>query len=93
MVQHYLQSGEAGQDTSIIWTRQDLQITEEKYGTLMRKMMKKAIALSLIATMSMSAATIVHAEDEVTLRVLNWGNTDEEKIAMMPLLVYVEIQM
>ena len=47
----------------------------------MRKMMKKAIALSLIATMSMSAATIVHAEDEVTLRVLNWGNTDEEKIA------------
>ena len=31
--------------------------------------------------MSMSAATIVHAEDEVTLRVLNWGNTDEEKIA------------
>lgn len=43
--------------------------------------MKKAIALSLIATMSMSAATIVHAEDEVTLRVLNWGNTDEEKIA------------
>ena len=47
----------------------------------MRKMMKKAIALGLIATMSMSAATIVHAEDEVTLRVLNWGNTDEEKIA------------
>ena len=47
----------------------------------MRKMMKKAIALSLIATMSMSAATIVHAEDKVTLRVLNWGNTDEEKIA------------
>lgn len=47
----------------------------------MRKMMKKAIALSLIATMSMSAATVVHAEDEVTLRVLNWGNTDEEKIA------------
>ena len=43
----------------------------------MRKMMKKAIALGLIATMSMSAATIVHAEDEVTLRVLNWGNTDE----------------
>lgn len=29
----------------------------------MRKMMKKAIALSLIATMSMSAATVVHAED------------------------------
>ena len=47
----------------------------------MRKMMKKAIALGLIATMSMSAATIVHAEDKVTLRVLNWGNTDEEKIA------------
>ena len=47
----------------------------------MRKMMKKAIALGLIATMSMSAATIVHAEDEVTLRVLNWGNSDEEKIA------------
>ena len=44
----------------------------------MRKMMKKAIALGLIATMSMSAATIVHAEDKVTLRVLNWGNTDEE---------------
>ena len=43
--------------------------------------MKKAIALGLIATMSMSAATIVHAEDKVTLRVLNWGNTDEEKIA------------
>ena len=41
----------------------------------MRKMMKKAIALGLIATMSMSAATIVHAEDKVTLRVLNWGNT------------------
>lgn len=60
----------------------------------MRKMMKKAIALSLIATMSMSAATIVHAEDEVTLRVLNWGNTDEEKIAMMPLLVLMwKIQM
>ena len=37
----------------------------------MRKMMKKAIALGLIATMSMSAATIVHAEDKVTLRVLN----------------------
>lgn len=53
----------------------------------MRKMMKKAIALGLIATMSMSAATIVHAEDEVTLRVLNWGNTDEEKIANEPLLV------
>ena len=42
-VQHYLQSGEAGRDTSIIWTRQDLQITEEKYGTLMRKMMKKRL--------------------------------------------------
>ena len=35
----------------------------------MGKMMKKAIALGLIATMSMSAATIVHAEDKVTLRV------------------------
>ena len=38
-------------------------------GFRMRKMMKKAIALGLIATMSMSAATIVHAEDKVTLRV------------------------
>ena len=35
----------------------------------MRKMMKKAIALGLIATMSMSAATIVHADYKVTLRV------------------------
>ena len=35
----------------------------------MRKMMKKAIALCLIATMYMSAANIVHAEDKVTLRV------------------------
>ncbi len=30
--------------------------------------------------MSMSAATVIHAE-EVTLRVLNWGNADEEAIA------------
>lgn len=60
----------------------------------MRKMMKKAIALGLIATMSMSAATIVHAEDKVTLRVLNWGNTDEKRSQMMPLLVLMrKIQM
>lgn len=43
----------------------------------MRKMMKKAIALSLIATMSMSAATVVHAEDEVTLSVLYQNNCQQ----------------
>ena len=65
----------------------------------MRKMMKKAIALGLIATMSMApqvqngfrqpglpscpqaALQSALPTDKVTLRVLNWGNTDEEKIA------------
>lgn len=60
----------------------------------MRKMMKKAIALGLIATMSMSAATIVHAEDKVTLRVLNWEILMRKRLQMMPLLVLMrKIQM
>ena len=54
----------------------------------MRKMMKKAIALSLIATMSMSAATIVHAEDETGEILMR------KRLQMMPLLVLMrKIQM
>ena len=47
----------------------------------MKKTMKKAVAAGLIAAMTLSGAAVVRAEDEVTLRVLNWGNTDEEAIA------------
>jgi hypothetical protein len=57
----------------------------------MRKMMKKAIALSLIATMSMSAATIVHAEDEVTLRVLNWVRAANQHKAIAEEIILKEL--
>ena len=46
----------------------------------MKKQIKKIAALGITAAMALSASMLASAEGE-TLRVLNWGNTEEEQIA------------